>query len=94
MGFKFASEQKAVYSGLISTFNTEPLNDLNTANNQVLIQSVPMHYQINNYYCGPAWSDETYIAALSSLGIRSFRGNRSLNKIMKRNKRNGRPAND
>ena len=54
MGFKFASEQKAVYSGLISTFNTEPLNDLNTANNQVLIQSVPMHYQINNYYCGPA----------------------------------------
>lgn len=53
IGIKFATEQ-TVDSGLISTFNSEPLSDLNAANNQVLIQSVPMHYQINNYYCGPA----------------------------------------
>lgn len=54
IGYEFVSEQRAVDFGLISTLNSEPLNDLNAANNQVLIQSVPMHYQINNYYCGPA----------------------------------------
>jgi len=54
MGYEYVPEPKAVDSGLISTFNSESLNDLNSANNQVLIQSVPMHYQINNYYCGPA----------------------------------------
>ena len=54
IGYKFVPEEREADIGLISTSNSEPLRDLNTANTQVLIQSVPMHYQINNYYCGPA----------------------------------------
>jgi uncharacterized protein YvpB len=41
-------------SGLILTVNSAPNKYVNLANNQVLIQSVPMHFQINSYYCGPA----------------------------------------
>jgi len=39
-------------NNLITTSNIN--NSLNTAADQVLIQNVPQHYQINNYYCGPA----------------------------------------
>jgi len=54
VGYEFIQDQKMVDSDLISTFNSEPIKHLNTANNQVLIQSVPMHYQVNDYFCGPA----------------------------------------
>ena len=40
------------HNNLITTSNIN--NPLNTAADQVLIQNVPQHYQINNYYCGPA----------------------------------------
>ena len=52
--YEIIPDQKVVDPNLISTFDSEPLKYLNTADNQVLIQSVPMHYQINDYYCGPA----------------------------------------
>ncbi len=54
IGNVFVSEQTVGDFGLISTLNSAPVRNLNTANTQVLIQSVPMHYQINDYYCGPA----------------------------------------
>ena len=50
---------------------------------EILSSRYEIVYFTDKYYCGPGWSDDVYAAALSSLGIRTFRGNRSLNRIMK-----------
>jgi hypothetical protein len=54
LGMRYLTIEKPndSHNNLISTSNLN--SPLNTAADQVLIQNVPQHYQINNYYCGPA----------------------------------------
>jgi hypothetical protein len=52
MGCLTIEKSNDFHNNLITTSNLN--NPLNTAADQVLIPGVPQHYQINNYYCGPA----------------------------------------
>jgi len=50
---------------------------------EILSSQYEIDYFTDKYYCGTTCNDEVYAAALSSLGIRTFRGNLSLRKLMK-----------
>jgi O-antigen biosynthesis protein len=50
---------------------------------EILSSQYEIVYFTDKYYCSTAFNDEVYDAAMSSLGIRTFRGNCSLKRIMK-----------
>lgn len=50
---------------------------------EILSSQYEIVYFTEKYSCSTVCNDEVYAAALSSLGIRTFRGNRSLKRMMK-----------